>query len=197
MVRICQADIYTHDIRSFLQIKWDSLPGERAWVFPFNLAHSNNPGNYRFTSDNEWTGYRSAKNKAPDIPYKYGLLGYVITTADSIVNMHFDYKRTIVKPPVKQIKILHNKGDFNYDINLRKYDSNVKRLEHNRNLEPPMYILMNLLKHLIYNFIKKTAEKNQFGNLRIFIDQRPTRYFVFGYRSKRCRTIHLSCRRKL
>ncbi len=142
--------------------------------------------------------YRSAKNKAPDnIPYKYGLLGYVITTADSIVNMHFDYKRTIVKPPVKQIKILHNKGDFNYDINLRKYDSNVKRLEHNPELGTTDVYFNEPVEAFDLQFIKKTAEKTNFGNLRIFIDQRPTRYFVFGYRSKRCRTIHLSCRRKL
>ena len=126
-----QADIYTHDVRAFLQTNWQGLAGERAWVFPFNLAHSNNPGNYRFESDNEWKGYRSAKQKQHTIPYDYGLLGYVITTKDSLVNLHFYYRKTEVKPPIKHIKILHNRGDFPYEINFGDNEQFVVKTVHN------------------------------------------------------------------
>ena len=44
-----QADIYTNDVREFLQLKWPEAPGERGWVFPFDLAKTNNPGNYEFS----------------------------------------------------------------------------------------------------------------------------------------------------
>ena len=47
-----QADIYTHDFRTFLQSHWDELPGERGLVFPFELANTNNPANYDFSSPN-------------------------------------------------------------------------------------------------------------------------------------------------
>ena len=43
-----QADIYTHDFRTFLQSNWPGLSGERGLVFPYNLAHTNNPTNYDF-----------------------------------------------------------------------------------------------------------------------------------------------------
>ena len=33
-----QADIYSHDFRTFLQSNWPGLSGERGLVFPFNLA---------------------------------------------------------------------------------------------------------------------------------------------------------------
>ena len=53
-----QADIYTHDFRSFIQSNWPGLSGQRGLVFPFNLAKTNNPSNYRFSSSNTWSGYR-------------------------------------------------------------------------------------------------------------------------------------------
>jgi hypothetical protein len=43
-----QADIYTHDFRTFLQSNWPGLNGERGLVFPFGLASTNNPSNYNF-----------------------------------------------------------------------------------------------------------------------------------------------------
>ena len=53
-----QADIYTNDVRMYLQTRWDGISGERGWVFPFDLAKTNNPGNYEFKSPNSWTPYR-------------------------------------------------------------------------------------------------------------------------------------------
>jgi hypothetical protein len=42
-----QADVYTHEMRTLLQTNWKGLPGERGWVFPFDLAKTNGfPGNY-------------------------------------------------------------------------------------------------------------------------------------------------------
>ena len=40
-----QADIYTHDIRTKLQTTWEGVPGERGFLFPFDLAKTNNPAN--------------------------------------------------------------------------------------------------------------------------------------------------------
>ena len=45
-----QADIYSHDFRTFLQSNWPGLSGERGLVFPYSLAHTNNPTNYNFSS---------------------------------------------------------------------------------------------------------------------------------------------------
>ena len=54
-----QADIYTHEVRTKFQSQNELLEGERNWVFPYDLAKTNNPWNYEFTSPNFWKRYRS------------------------------------------------------------------------------------------------------------------------------------------
>lgn len=109
-----QADIYTHDVRTNLQTKWPDLTGERGWVFPFDLAKTNNPGNYEFSSPNRWTGLRSVNHKPSKYGVDYGLLGAMITCPDSVITIKFKHDRTIVKPPFDHIRIFHNIGDFPY-----------------------------------------------------------------------------------
>lgn len=110
-----QADIYTHDIRTDMQTSWRKLPGERGWVFPFDLAKTNNPANYEFKSPNSWTAYRSVvrSHKTED----FGLLGAKVVCSDSVVNIVFKYDRTEVAPSFSKIRIFHNKGEFPYELN--------------------------------------------------------------------------------
>ena len=110
-----QADIYTHDVRTFLQSYWPNAPGERGMVFPFNLARTNNPSNYLFQSPNQWTAYRSVVHKAINIDY--GLMGAVLLCRDSVINITFKHNRTNVRPPFCKIRIYHNKGELPFDLN--------------------------------------------------------------------------------
>jgi lysophospholipase L1-like esterase len=110
-----QADIYTHDFRTFLQSNWPGLSGERGLVFPYNLAHTNNPTNYDFSSPNTWKGYRSVTQRPED--FDYGLSGAAITCSDSLVVVNFKHLRTLVKPPFDRLRIYHNTGEFPYDLN--------------------------------------------------------------------------------
>ncbi len=110
-----QADIYTNDIRMFLQTNYQHLNGERGMVFPFNLAGTNNPGNYRFTSPSKFRGNRVVTNKDKSIDF--GLLGASLISSDSIVQFYFHHKNTISKPGFCKIRIFHNKGELPYDLN--------------------------------------------------------------------------------
>ena len=110
-----QADIYTHDFRTFLQSNWPGLSGERGLVFPYNLAHTNNPSNYDFSSPNTWRGYRSVTQRSED--FDYGLSGAAITCSDSLVVINFKHLRTLVKPPFDRLRIYHNTGEFPYELN--------------------------------------------------------------------------------
>jgi lysophospholipase L1-like esterase len=112
-----QADIYTNDIRIYLQSHWDGITGERGWVFPFDLARTNNPGNYEFSSPNAWTSYRSVAQKPLKVDFDYGILGCAITCPDSVINIAFKHDRTTVKPPINHLRIFHNIGDFPYWLN--------------------------------------------------------------------------------
>ena len=110
-----QADIYTHDFRSFIQSNWPGLSGERGLVFPFNLARTNNPNNYRFSSSNNWSGYRSV-NQRPQF-LNYGITGAAMSTTDSLIELKFSHKNTRVNPSIKGIRILHNIGVIPYEFN--------------------------------------------------------------------------------
>lgn len=123
-----QADIYTHDFRTFLQTNWPGLSGERGLVFPYNLAHTNNPTNYDFSSPNTWKGYRSATQRPED--FDYGLSGAAITCPDSLIVVNFKHLRTLVKPPFDRLRIYHNTGEFPYDLNFGDQELLVTEVAH-------------------------------------------------------------------
>jgi lysophospholipase L1-like esterase len=110
-----QADIYTHEMRTYLQTRWEGLEGERGIIFPFDLAGTNNPWNYEFKSPNKWQDYRSVVDRPDSIDY--GILGVVIECPDSAVQISFKYDKTTVKPGFDRLRIYHNKGYFPYDLN--------------------------------------------------------------------------------
>lgn len=110
-----QADIYTHDFRTFLQNNWPGLLGHRGLVFPFNLAKTNNPGNYRFYSSNSWSGYRSVIHRPKFL--HYGITGAAISCSDSLIGLNFIYRQTRVSPPIAAIRIYHNNGVIPFEFN--------------------------------------------------------------------------------
>lgn len=129
-----QADIYTHDMRTFLQTHWAGIPGERGWVFPFDLAKTNNPGNYEFSSPNVWVPYRSVVQRPSKVDFDYGLLGAAVTCGDSAIQVYFEYDRTVVKPGFNHVRIFHNLGDFPYWINFGADEILVTKVKHNPEL---------------------------------------------------------------
>lgn len=126
-----QADIYTNDVREYLQERWDGVTGERGWVFPFDLAKTNNPGNYEFSSPNKWKPYRSVNHKPKKYDFDYGLLGAAVTCDDSLVKIKFKYDRTTSKPPFNHIRIFHNIGEFPFGMNFGPHEILVSERTHN------------------------------------------------------------------
>lgn len=111
-----QADVYTHDIRTYLQTHWLNLPGERGLIFPFDLAKTNNPWNYEFHSKNHWVAHRSVNFNRPE-GLDFGLLGAIVECPDSIIEIRFNYDKTDVKPGFTRLRVYHNKGVFPYELN--------------------------------------------------------------------------------
>lgn len=109
-----QADIYTNDVREHLQNRWAGIPGERGWVFPFDLAGTNNPWNYEFSSPNEWQAYRSIPHRPGKYDFDYGILGAGVTCPDSIITVRFEYDHTENRPQFNHVRIFHNIGEFPY-----------------------------------------------------------------------------------
>ena len=127
-----QADIYTNDVRVYLQSRWDGVTGERGWVFPFDLAKTNNPGNYEFKSPNTWTPYRSVAQKPSKVDIDYGILGYAITCSDSAMQIYFNHDRTKVRPEFNHLRIFHNIGEFPFWMHFGEDDLLVEKITQNK-----------------------------------------------------------------
>lgn len=127
-----QADIYTNEVRMFLQTNYDKLPADRGLVFPFKLAGTNNPRNYIFTSPNNWSGYRSVLSKDSEIDM--GLTGIKMTCSDSIILLKYEHYKTTSKPGITTIRMYHNKGEFPYELNFGSDEILVLETRHNRKL---------------------------------------------------------------
>ncbi len=67
-----QADIYSNRLRTYLQNSSEHTMTQRGFVFPYKLANTNNPANYKVTSGQEWEGQRSSLKRDSTV---WGLSG--------------------------------------------------------------------------------------------------------------------------
>jgi len=75
-----QADIYPDRIRSRLQTFQPGSNAGRGLIFPYSVARTNNPSNYRVAYTGKWTSCRNSR-QAGDCPL--GLTGISVTTFDT------------------------------------------------------------------------------------------------------------------
>ena len=158
-----QADIYTHDFRTFLQSNWPGLNGERGLVFPFGLASTNNPSNYNFSSPNKWAGFRSVTNRPEDL--QYGLTGAAIKCSDSLIVVNFKHMRSLVKPPFDRLRIYHNTGEFHFDMNFGEQELFVIETHHNADLGYSEIRFSDKMDSLDIQFIRTSIDSS---SLEIF-----------------------------
>jgi len=111
-----QADIWSDQLRKNFQTLAPSLNGGRGFLFPYRLAHTNNPYYYKCTSTGEWKGFRNSLLKQDTT---WGVSGITAATMDSAATLKF-YFRGENTPyyDFNSIKIFHNIEDTNYCIAL-------------------------------------------------------------------------------
>ncbi|MBN1599542.1 MAG: hypothetical protein JW894_14705 [Bacteroidales bacterium] len=79
-----QTDIYTHVVRKHLQGLTPDMNGGRGLLFPYKIAHTNGPLNYKVSYTGEWEYNKSTQHKRH---LKTGLTGYAVSTSDSIAEI--------------------------------------------------------------------------------------------------------------
>lgn len=101
-----QADIYTHQVRKSLQSIQYDMNGGRGLIFPFSMAQTNNPSNYKVSYTGSW---RFCKNTKFMLGCPLGLTGMSVITegnatiqidinADSSISYRFDRLRVYHLP---------------------------------------------------------------------------------------------------
>lgn len=77
-----QADVYSNKLRNYFQLMNNGAMGQRGFIFPYNLASTNNPANYRVVGNRQrWQGYRSSVRSDSAT---WGLSGITAHLTDSI-----------------------------------------------------------------------------------------------------------------
>lgn len=114
-----QADIYSNKLRSYFQNMNQVSMGQRGFVFPFGLAHTNNPGNYKIEATKEkWTGYRNSVLKDS---IEWGLSG--ITAAfrncSDTISIYANRRNKTLEPyAFNKLRIFYNTWKDDYTLGI-------------------------------------------------------------------------------
>lgn len=112
-----QADIYSNKIRTYLQNTNTVSQGQRGLVFPYHLAHTNNPINYRIeATKSKWQGYRSSVLKDS---IAWGLAGVTAAfreKSDTII-VKSNYRNDTKQPyEFNKLRVFYNTWKSDYKL---------------------------------------------------------------------------------
>ncbi len=108
-----QADIYTHQVRKNLQSIQYDMNGGRGLIFPFSMAQTNNPSNFKVSYTGNWTVCKSTK-----IPFicPLGLTGMaLITEENASIQIDINGDSTIAYR-FDKLRVYHLPSDFKLSL---------------------------------------------------------------------------------
>jgi hypothetical protein len=109
-----QADIYSNRLRKHLAHFLPNLHSSRGLVFPFKMANTHNPLNYKVQYAGKWTATRNV-NRNFDIPL--GLAGIAVATTDvnSNFSVHLDAPEN-APSDFNLVRVLHTVDSSSYAL---------------------------------------------------------------------------------
>ena len=99
-----QADLFSGRVRSLLKDSAVFGKGGRGLIFPYTLAKTNNPWNYKVTSTGNWTGCRNIQ--ATQI-CNWGLAGITAETIDSSATFSIQNHSVSDNYPVNRVRVFY------------------------------------------------------------------------------------------
>ncbi|MCB0764646.1 MAG: hypothetical protein KDB84_08080 [Flavobacteriales bacterium] len=100
-----QADMWTMELRHRLQTVVPGVRAARGFIFPFNMARTNNPYWYHPEYTGRWT---SVKNTVRNDASELGLAGYSVTTTDTLSELKVSFRGEAYDGYVfDRVKVLH------------------------------------------------------------------------------------------
>jgi lysophospholipase L1-like esterase len=117
-----QADVYSNYVREKFMTIDSLLPGARGMIFPFKMAGTNNPSNYKIDYTGKWQGYRNSINAHQAT---WGVTGITVSTKDTLASMNISLKQNGIRPSFSSVRVFHNAMNPVYKIMLK--DSSLLR----------------------------------------------------------------------
>jgi len=111
-----QADMWSDRMRQRLQTFYPGNRGSRGLLFPFRMAKTNNPYNYKAEFTGNWAGCRCVQSKRQ---CDLGLTGINVTTTDTLSTIHLYFRgEDYPQYAFNQVRVFHDLGDDSYAINI-------------------------------------------------------------------------------
>lgn len=115
-----QADIYSHKIRQYFHNMNSVSQSQRGFVFPYHLAHTNNPSNYRIESKDKdkWQGYRCAIKK-DTVTWGMSGISAAFRSFTDTISVKANYRNTPKKPyTFNRLRVFYDcsKDDYNLTV---------------------------------------------------------------------------------
>jgi hypothetical protein len=115
-----QADMWSMQVRHRLQHLVPGVRGGRGFIFPYNMAKSNNPYWYFPEFIGNWT---AVKNTQADATESLGLAGYAVTTSDSMATLKIGFRGDVYAGyAFNRVKVLHRQ-DSSFTVDAFTFDS--------------------------------------------------------------------------
>lgn len=111
-----QAGTLTNRMRENMFTLSDGIKGDRGFIFPFNMAHTNNPRNYKVSYTGNWEGCRNSirRNHCP-----WGLSGITATTYDTLTTTRiYAFDKDSVIYSFNRVSIYHLATPESYQVRL-------------------------------------------------------------------------------
>ncbi len=109
-----QADMWSDRMRQRLQTFYPGNRGSRGLIFPFRMAKTNNPANYKAEFTGSWTGCRCVQR---DRGCTFGLTGINVTTQDTLTTIHLYFRgENSGSYSFDRVRVFHDLGPDSYTI---------------------------------------------------------------------------------
>jgi len=154
-----QADIFPHELRKGFQGFSPGMVNARGFVFPYPVAKTNNPENYKVTYTGTWNRCRSVTKYEG---CSFGIAGINIQTLDSVSTITIRPNLTASDTYLtNSIKIFRNFDSGDFLINLLNYQGEVTYYNDTLNGFTALTI-SEYLQDVEFQFIRCDTLKNPF-----------------------------------
>lgn len=109
-----QADYVSGQLRKrFQEMAW-GLNGGRGFIFPVQMAKTNNPWNYRVKYSGTWASCKNVQNQRN---YPLGLAGFMVFTQDKLSSLHISFTDSdYPEYYFNSLRVYHNMDTAKWDI---------------------------------------------------------------------------------
>lgn len=154
-----QSDFLSGRFRQRIQTFFQGGTGGRGFIFPYTMAKTNNPVNYKINYKGNW---ETCRNIEKDKNCNLGLSGITVSTEDSLTCVSIKLKnKEWPTYDFNKIKVYHALDSFSYKVRLAYPDT---LLELNENFEDGItsILLANYTDSIKLEFVKTSPIQNRF-----------------------------------